>query len=821
MSILPFLLCSIPTDRPEPATSFHRPAMTSNPGAMSVFVSPDGHDEATGSRNHPFATLARALDAIAKRPTGQKVTVEVRGGTYYLPQTLTLNPAHSGTANSPVTIEAYRKENVVISGGQKLTLNWRPYKGPILQATVPADLETEELFVNGQRQILARYPNFDPNQRIFNGYAADAISKERVAKWADPAGGYFHAMHPAEWGDYTWRITGKKPDGEVALEGGWQNNRPAGPHPLHRFVENIFEELDAPGEWFLNRKTHVLYFYPPAGLDLSHATVEATRLRSLVQFKGSPSAPVRHINLKGFTFRHAARTFMDTREPLLRTDWAIYRGGALFYEGAEDCLLQNCFLDQLGGNAIFVNGYNRRLTFRSLQIARAGASGFNFVGNPEAARSALFNYDQTQPLDKVDLTPGPKSDQYPADCLVDDCLIYLTGRTEKQTAGVNIDLAQSITVRHCSIYDTPRAGINIGDGCWGGHIIEDCDIFDTVKETGDHGSFNSWGRDRFWNPDTRITDCWVGEHPEMPFLDAQKPNILRNNRWRCDHGWDIDLDDGSSNYEIYNNLCLNGGIKNREGYRRLVTNNVLVNNGFHPHVWYANSGDVFRNNIVWATYAPARMYPKPWPPGMDANFIQIPSYPTQAQPVPAASLQLLSGRDGASIEGDAQFVNPAKGDYRVKKGSPALRLGFKNFRMDRFGVTSPALRAIARRPLFPQPANQHISPDHHSSPAIVWLGATVKNIQGQEEMSAYGTPGETGILILKISPTSPLKLAHLNPNDVILSINNHPTPTTATLPTQTPQSGSFTLTFLRNQQTITVTVNDQVSRSTPLPSTAP
>ena len=51
----------------------------------------------------------------------------------------------------------------------------------------------------------------------------------------------------------------------------------------------------------------------------------------------------------------------------------------------------------------------------------------------------------------------------------------------------------------------PRAGINVGDGCWGGHVIEFCDIFDTVTETGDHGSFNSWGRDRFWGPQERTS----------------------------------------------------------------------------------------------------------------------------------------------------------------------------------------------------------------------------------------------------------------------------------------------------------------------------
>ncbi len=63
--------------------------------------------------------------------------------------------------------------------------------------------------------------------------------------------------------------------------------------------------------------------------------------------------------------------------------------------------------------------------------------------------------------------------------------------------------------------------------------------------------------------------------------------MLRNNRWRCDHGWDIDLDDGASNYELRNNLCLNGGIKNREGFGRVVDNNVITASGFHPHVWYS------------------------------------------------------------------------------------------------------------------------------------------------------------------------------------------------------------------------------------------
>ena len=341
-----------------------------------------------------------------------------------------------------------------------------------MKAAVPAGLAGDQLFVNGERQVLARYPNFDAGASRLNGYAADAISPQRAARWQDPAGGFIHAIHSAEWGGLDYLITGKGPDGQLLYEGGWQNNRPSGMHPQFRMVENIFEELDTAGEWFLDGKTSTLYFYPPAGLDLSSAVMETVRLRHLVEWRGSAEAPVRFITLRGMVFRHAARTFMETREPLVRSDWTIYRGGALFYTGTEDCSLEDYFINQVGGNAVFVNNYNRRLRISGCHIARAGANGVAFVGDRNAARVPRDWNDHSQKFAALERTPGPKSDNYPAECLLDDCLIYLTGRVEKQTAPVQIELSRDITVRHCSLYDVPRAGINIGDGCWGGHVIE-------------------------------------------------------------------------------------------------------------------------------------------------------------------------------------------------------------------------------------------------------------------------------------------------------------------------------------------------------------
>ncbi|HLP77986.1 MAG TPA: PDZ domain-containing protein, partial [Candidatus Paceibacterota bacterium] len=420
--------------------------------------------------------------------------------------------------------------------------------------------------------------------------------------------------------------------------------------------------------------------------------------------------------------------------------------------------------------------------------------------------SPMFNYYHVQDLGKIDRTPGPKNDNYPADCLVDDCLIYLTGRVEKQTAGVEIDLAQDITVRHCSIYDMPRAGINIGDGCWGGHVIEWCDIFDTVKETGDHGSFNSWGRDRFWRPNIGEVDAWVKQAPELPLLDVVKPIVLANNRWRCDHGWDIDLDDGSSNYIITNNLCLRGGIKNREGFKRVVENNVMVDNGYHPHVWYAECGDIFRRNIVWSEYQPANMHRPPWGAEMDFNLVHKSG---MTQSAPATRLQQQSGRDEQSLVADAQFIDPAHGDYRAKDGSPALALGFVNFPMDQFGVQKLELKAIARTPQLPQAKTSVPIVATRTADPVTWLGATVRNITGEGEMSAFGLPGVTGVLVLEVSADSALAKAGLRKNDVILSVNGAKTADTAALRQQMPSlSGGSLLrvTVSRDQREMIVDV---------------
>ena len=767
--------------------------------AVDFYVASGGDDAGPGTPDKPFATLIHAQQ-VARAVAGKEpVTVNLRGGIYYLPDTLVFTADDAGSTAAPVVYQSAPGEEAVISGGSRLDLKWEAWTNGMFKAQTPAGLRMDQLFVNGRCQQMARYPDFDPAQPVFNGYAADAFDRTRAARWAAPRGGFIHAMHNNLWGGFAYVITGKDAGGNVTCEGGWQNNRRAPMHKDYRYVENIFEELDAPGEWFHDAGSGTLYFYPPPGLDLARATVEIVRLRHLVEFDGSQARPVKFITLRGLVFRHAARTFMETKEPLLRSDWTIYRGGAVLFRGAEGCAVADCTFDQVGGNTIFVSGYNRGIVVRGCLIKDSGGNGVAFVGDPKAVRNPLFEYGRRQSFEAIDKTPGPQTDDYPADCTVEDCLITRIGRVEKQAAGIEISMARNITVRHCSIYEVPRAGINIGDGCWGGHLIEGCDVFDTVLETGDHGSFNSWGRDRYW----RLANAPADQLPSLALLDAVDPIVLRNNRWRCDHGWDVDLDDGSSHYEIYSNLMLNGGLKLREGFARAACNNITVNNSLCPHVWFADSGDVATHNIFMGALKPAAMNAglQKWGREVDYNF-----YTTGD-----ADRRKFNdkGCDVHSLAGDPMFVDAVHGDFRVAPGSAALKAGFQNFPMGPFGVQKPGLKAIARTPVIP-PLNAVSQPLAPVDTAVSWNGASLKNLSG-EEYSAVGVARDArGALVVEAPAGSIAARAGLRDNDFIQAVNDRPIRDVAdflaTMRDLAPGQGA-TLKIIRKQQEQTLQVD--------------
>ena len=771
-------------------------------GSVNLYVSPDGSDGNKGTIDAPFQSIRKAQSIVRKIESGV-ITIYLRGGTYRLESPLHFSPEDSGSKAKKIIYRSFGDEVPILKGSQKLNLKWKNAGKGLVKASIEKNISFERLFINGQKQILARYPNFQKEVTPYNGWAADAIAPERIAQWKMPKGGYLHALHRAQWGGYHWRITGVDENGEAVLEGGWQNNRPEqGVHQTFRFVENIKEELDTINEWYLDQKESTLYWMPNRDDDLNNLVVEVPQLRHLLEITGTETTPIENLHFKGIHFQHTTRTFMDSKDRLLRSDWAIYRGGAILVRGAKNISIRYCHLEDLGGNAIFFDGYVRNSTVASNRITRIGASGISFVGNTSAVRSPNYAYRQYTPYTELDTIVGPKNNLYPADNLVYDNLIFELGQIEKQTAGIQIAMAMDITVRHNSIYHAPRAGINIGDGNWGGHIIEYNDVFDTVRETSDHGSFNSWGRDRYWNASRDRVNEYVAKYPDLPLLDAMKTVHIRNNRFRCDHGWDIVLDDGSTNYQIYNNLSLANGIKVREGFYRKVYNNITVNNSIHVHVWYENSMDYITNNILGTWYWPIRM-PEIWGQLVDYNLFDMSEKPFRL---------IEGGRDAHSILSDPQFINPSKGDYQVSPTSPALSMGFHNFDMHRFGVVSEHLKKEAKTPVLPDysPGLQAGQEPSRNNSILEWLGGKIKNLVGMGEVSATGMFAEIGVLFIEVPEDSKLAKLGFKKGDVLFEFWGNEVENIEILTifyNSKPKGRNIPVTVFRNQERLQLHVN--------------
>jgi hypothetical protein len=660
----------------------------------NLFVSVTNGNDATnnGTLEAPFKTLVRAKQQVqavkqsATAPITGPINVYLRAGTYYLDSTLVFGTADGGTATAPITYSAFRGEKVVISGGIKVTTQWTTSSGNIMVTTLAPNLKVDQLFLNGKRQILARYPNYD-STKILQGYATDCISSTRVARWANVAEGpgYIRAIDGRLWGATDYIMTGKN---GTTLNYTWvgDNNRGNQMHVQYRMVENLFEELDAPGEWFYRKSTGQLFFYPPAGVNPNNALIELASVEQLFKVLGTASNKVKYLTFNRLTFTQTHRTlFTGHFEGLLRGDYCIVRAGTVFIQDAENITIKHCFFDQIGGNGVFMNAYNRNNRVYNCEFVDAGASCVLTVGLMSAVRTPSTWQQGVNPI--ADNTPGPLTQDYPENIVVDNNLMKNLGVFEKQTTGVFISMSHKVTVRHNTIFTSPRSVININEGTWGGHDIEYNNGYDCVRETGDHGPFNSWGRDRFWGTSQTNTTTAA--------LDAIDVTTIHNNRFVCynkDGWWTIDLDDGSSYYTIYNNLMLETGLKLREGFRRKAYNNIIIVGRIGCHAWYGSCYDSVYSNIIVPS------------PDFTTNGNQN-AYDVQAMTLSSGNKCYIdnnlfwnksgggvdysptknAGFDAHSKIADPKFTNAAAGDYRVAENSPALALGFVNFPMDSFG----------------------------------------------------------------------------------------------------------------------------------------
>lgn len=716
---------------------------------ISIYVAKTGNDLNSGTYDSPLASLTRAIEIVRKSrmDKGREINkVVIREGVYYLSETLQLDKNDSGTEKQALTFTAYDNEKVTLSGSLRLDCKWEEYEDGIFKCYLPelADKKIDQLFINGNRQIRARYPNGNslypdldafiyplkadtwPHKRIF--FNPETFTSK---KWIDPESAILHIFPHNHWGNLQVRVSNINYDENYfdilhrrpqinetlfklfARPGTYLSER------SNYFIDNVFEELDSDGEWYFDKEKTVLYYKPAMNSSLEDAIVEVPVLKELVRISGTYNEPVKYVEFNNIRFTGTLTTYMDNYEYPSLGDWGIVRSGAVFIEGASYCSIKNCFFDAVGGNAVFIDNYAEYINITGNIITECGESAVCLVGKSHLNFNGSYKCEfcgAEHPWAWDEL-----SKEIPSNCVIDNNLIHDIGVFGKQVAGVFLSIAKSNIISHNHIYNTPRAGICLNDGWHGGQIIEFNDIHNTVRETGDHGPINSWGRETFWcRQQSHGRDA---SHEAGDVLqDAYLTTHIRNNRLTDNSGWGIDLDDGSSNYKVYNNLCIGVSVKLREGDYRTVENNIFYKGANPPsiHRGYENNRDIFRKNIVVVDtlrYNPTEDYDfvshvtkekvfhfigvperSKFIEHLDSNCYSSSSGNFQARvdvsirhPGIKSKYMALDewqshGLDENSILSDPLFTDPENGDFSLNSNSPAFKIGFEEFPLDSFGL---------------------------------------------------------------------------------------------------------------------------------------
>ena len=297
--------------------------------ALDLYVAADGRDAWSGrlaapdaaGKDGPFASLERARDEVRrlKREKGlhESVTVHVRGGTYFLDRTFQLTAEDSGTADAPVVYLGDGAARPLLIGGKPVA-GFAPYKDKILVADVASQglkgVAFRQLFFDGRRQILARYPNFDPMNPYAGGWAY--VEGKPVEMYQDRPDDSRRLLHfkaedaraisrPEEaevcifarynwWNDIVRIASVDREKRVITLAGDCSYAiRPGDRY----YVQGLFEELDSPGEWYLDQAAGKLYFWPPAPLE--GKAVVAPTLRTIIEIgKGVSDVTVRGFDIE-------------------------------------------------------------------------------------------------------------------------------------------------------------------------------------------------------------------------------------------------------------------------------------------------------------------------------------------------------------------------------------------------------------------------------------------------------------------------------------------------------------------------------------------
>ena len=462
------------------------------------WTDPSGNDANPGTKDRPFATLARAKAAVRTSllaGTRGIIIVNVHGGTYRLDSPLQFG-LQDTAKGAKVIYRAVKGETPILTGSIPVT-DWVLDTGRIYKCDLSsiALKPTRQLFVNGNRAPRARTPDYPSSFKPLFELVGGAWTTPGIEYIPNPI------LNPTIPDPFTWKQQDKiealiitqwkmeicRLDSITASVGvipglikmqepGWSNanvfrDKDTGEPSIWSFwqvtrFENALEFLDSPGEWYLDETAKVLYYMPLWGEDINTAVVELPQLESLIEITGAPGSPVSNIVFQGLTFRGATWNGPSSAEGYVADQSGFHLAGVhepsymghvkevvrtpgnISLTHASKIEFRNNIFEKLGAAAIdMVTGCVQNTvdsnTFRDISTAAVQVGGVNLDDARPAATSSI--------------------------CLgniVSNNRIYLSGQDYFDSAAIYAGFTQKTLITHNTILDVPWSGIAIGWG-WG------------------------------------------------------------------------------------------------------------------------------------------------------------------------------------------------------------------------------------------------------------------------------------------------------------------------------------------------------------------
>ncbi len=463
---------------------------------IKLFVSPDGDDSANGSQDAPLRTVARAQEILRQlrksmAPKAQ-MTVILMPGTYFLDKPLEFGPQDSGEDEAPIVYQAWKPGSVIISGGKRVG-GWQQTNVGLWEAPWKQK-PFRQLYVNGKRGVRARSgtlgSGYDPSRweslqefsrggnlpdadfAACEGYVSSAVE---MAEWGNPQD--LELVFVKTWSQMRYLVRELRREGDILLV---LMKQPQFYHgrfkegvtvQLPDWIENAYELLDEPGEWYLDRLAGKLFYLPRPGEELSQDEVIVPQLERILIVRGDLDNRVRNLVFRGIVFSHAnwwypsevghadvqANFTLDST-----SDKVIFRRAgflavhneyrkspaAILLRYAENVCFENCSFTKLGSAGVDIE---------------QGSRGNRLVG------CHFFDISGTA----VQIGDVQRDDHHPddvrkivADNSVENCLIHDCGLEYMGGVGIFVGYTTRTRIVHNEICRLPYTGISVGWG-WG------------------------------------------------------------------------------------------------------------------------------------------------------------------------------------------------------------------------------------------------------------------------------------------------------------------------------------------------------------------